>query len=55
MAINTSAKVITQKTPTGTNSNVIATRYANGNWNIQKQIKLIYVGVLVSPVPLNEA
>ena len=51
-ANNISAKVMAMKTPIAPSLNVMAAKYANGNWNIQNAMKLIFVGVFVSPDPL---
>ena len=40
--------------PKGPSSNVLDRNHANGTSNIQKQKKLIIVGVFVSPAPLND-
>lgn len=52
IAIKDSAEAMATKTPTGPQLNTSEVTYANGNWNIQKQKKLIIVGVFVSPAPL---
>ena len=54
MANNDDARAIAKKIPNGPSSNVLDSSHANGTSNIQKQKKLMIVGVLVSPAPLND-
>ena len=53
MVMHVSAETIAINIPFGPQPQTMASKYANGIWNIQNQNRFTHVGVLLSPAPLN--